>query len=474
MSTPDFMQNLKNIIGSGNIIDSVASVGPMASGGSLTSGASGASSGTTAGSHQGRKVKFMLVSTHCQQYTGYSKVSYGILKQLAKIPWLDVTHFGFQKFANQQFSEGYRPYPPNIRLIDAVAGEQPLEQGFGYKQLPDAIRKVQPDIVMIFNDMSVVGKFIMEIEKSGIPRTFKVWVYCDQVYTTQLNGYLEILNLKAERIFAFTPFWKQCLRDQGVTRPVDVILHGFDSDVYKPLPRAEIRKNMKIPDEAFVFLNVNRNQPRKRYDILIMAFVELLVKYPTKPIFLLCICDKGDKGGWWLFEIFQRELKLRGVREEQFGGRLMVSSQDLVFKDEDINVFYNLANAGVNAADGEGWGLCNFEQMGVGIPQVLPKLGGFREYCTPENSVLVEAKNRYYLPMVYSPVGGEAFAMDPHELCMGMEEYVLDSEKLARHGAAASKTVNSYTWERAVEQLVRRLKQEKEDLDLESGLVANA
>jgi glycosyltransferase involved in cell wall biosynthesis len=276
-----------------------------------------------------------------------------------------------------------------------------------------------------------------------------------------------MLNMKAERIFTFTSGWKQCLKDQGVNRPIDVILHGFDQDMYKQLPRSEIRKNMKIPEDAFVFLNVNRNQPRKRYDILIMAFVELVVKYPTKPIFLMCICDKGEKGGWWLFEIYQRELRMRGVNVEQYGNRLMLSSQDMVFRDEDINLFYNLADVGVNSADGEGWGLCNFEQMGLGIPQVVPNIGGMKEFCRPNNSIIVEAKNRYYLPMVYSPVGGEAFSMDPHDLCIGMEEYVVNTEKKKQHGEEARKTVLGYTWERAAEPLLRRLKQEKEDIDAE-------
>ena len=415
------------------------------------------------GIEEKKKFKFLLVSTHCHQFTGYSKVSYGILNQLSKVPWLDVVHYGFQKFPTQNMPQGYRKYPSNIKVIDAAADEKPFEQGFGFRELPNVIRREKPNVVMIFNDMGIVTRFITEIEKSGIPRTFKVWVYCDQVYPMQLNGYIEVLNLKAERIFAFTPYWRQVLRDQGVTRPVDVLLHGFDNEIYKPLPRAEVRKQFKIPEEAFMFLNVNRNQPRKRYDILIMAFVELLVKYPTKPIFLMCICDKGEKGGWWLFELYQRELKMRGVAVDQFANRLMISSQDLTFRDEEINLFYNLANVGVNSADGEGWGLCNFEQMGVGIPQVLPNVGGFKEFCNSENSTLVEAKNRYYLPTVYSVVGGEASSMDPHDLCMGMEEYLLDSEKLEAHGKKAREDVLKYTWERAVETLVKRLRQEKDD-----------
>ena len=414
------------------------------------------------------KFKFMLVGTHCHQYTGYSKVTWGMIRQLSNVPWLDVVHYGFQKFPNQQFAPGYRKYPSNVKVIDAAANETPFEQGFGFKQLPDAIRKEKPDIVMIYNDMSVVGKFIMEIEKSGIPRNFKLWVYVDQVYNTQLNGYIEMLNGKAERIFAFTSGWKQCLKDQGVNRPVDVLLHGFERETFATLPREEIRKKMNIPLDAFVYLNMNRNQPRKRYDLLIMAFVELIVKYPTKPIFLLCVCDKGEKGGWWLFELFQRELKLRGVPMEQFATRLMLTSQEMSFTDENINLFYNLADVGVNTADGEGWGLCNFEQMGVGVPQVVPALGGFKEFCKSDNSVLVTPKHRYYLPSVYSPVGGEACAVDPHDFCLGMEEYLLDSEKRRTHGEAAKKCVLGYTWEKACEPLIRRLRQEKEDMDAES------
>jgi hypothetical protein len=88
-----------------------------------------------------KKFKFMLVSTHCHQYTGYSKVSWGILRQLAKVSWLDVVHYGFQKFPQQQFATGYRPYPSSIKVIDAAVDEKPFEQGFGFKQLPDVIRK---------------------------------------------------------------------------------------------------------------------------------------------------------------------------------------------------------------------------------------------------------------------------------------------------------------------------------------------
>jgi glycosyltransferase involved in cell wall biosynthesis len=427
--------------------------------GLATRGMGGAAAGPAG--PEGEKLRFLLVSTHAHQFTGYSKISYGILKELSRHPWLSITHFGFQKF--HDVPPTYRPYPAGVEVIDAVQLEKPPQQGFGYSALPDVIRRKKPHVVMIYNDLAVVTQFVEQFRKSGVPRNFKLWVYCDQVYTTQNQPFLDMLNRDADRIFAFTPFWKKCLKDQGITRPVDVLLHGFDKERYFSVPRDLARKQLNLPTDMFLFLNVNRNQPRKRYDLLVMAFVELIVKYPTKPLYLLCLCDKGEKGGWWLFEIFSRELRLRGASIEQFGGRLIITSQNMSFKDEEINMFYNAADAGISTADGEGWGLCQFEQMGVGVPQVVPDIGGYKEFCLKENSMLVEPKVRYYHPTAHCPVGGEAFACDPHDICLAMEEYVLNSQKRAEHGKAAKEKVLTYTWERACEQLVRRLREAKED-----------
>lgn len=417
-----------------------------------------------------KKLKFLLVGTHCHQVTGYSKVTYGLIKELSKETNLEVTHFGFQKHGG--LPPNYRPYPPNIRVIDAAEVERraqppnsPPQQGFGFNVLPDAIRSEKPDVVFIYNDMMVITRFLEEIRKSGVPRTFKIWLYVDQVYNTQLQALLDIINRDADRVFAFTQYWKKCLKEQGITRPIDVLPHGFERDVFTPLNKEETRKKLGLPPDVFILTSLNRNQPRKRYDILLMSFVELIAKYPTKPIFLMCICDKGEKGGWWLFEIFQRELRLRNLPIERFNNRLVLTTTDMNFRDEDINMFYNIADIGISTADGEGWGLCNFEQMGVGIPQVVPDIGGFKEFCSKDNTVIVKPKYRFYQPTAHSPVGGESEACDPHDICMGVEEYLLDSEKRRKHGEAARKAVLEFTWENVTKTFIKRLHQEYEELE---------
>ena len=405
-------------------------------------------------------LQLLLVSTHIHQTTGYSKVSHGIIQELAKESWIKLSHFAFQKTNDK--APCSRTYPSTVDVIDAAALEQPLKQGFNFQLLPEIIRKKKPHVVLLYNDLSVVTQFLEVLRVAGIPRTFKLWVYCDQVYPVQTQAYLDVLNRDADRVFAFTPEWKRCLKDQGVTRPVDVLLHGFDSKSFFTVPKELARKQIALPSDMFLILNMNRNQPRKRYDITIMAFVELIAKYPTKPIFMLCLCDKGEKGGWWLFELFMRELRLRGIQVEQFAQRLIITKQDMTFTDNEINMYYNAADVGISTADGEGWGLCQFEQMGVGVPQVVPAVGGYKEYCNSGNAVVVQPKVRYYLPTMHCPVGGEAQACDPHDICMGLEEYVLNSEKRAAHGAAAKKTVEGYTWTRACAPLLRRLREVKE------------
>jgi glycosyltransferase involved in cell wall biosynthesis len=482
-SAPSYLKSLQEVLGGGSGGDSSSSSGAGGSGSGgnaaaavpklptfltapqLSQGLTTSNGGSTAG-----KLKFLMVGTHAHQFTGYSKVTYNIVKILARQPWAAVTHFGFQK--NAQLPPNYRPYPPNIRVLDAAEMEKKMSppntqglQGFGFNVLPDVIRQEKPDVVFIYNDMAVVGRFLEEIRKSGIPRTFKIWLYVDQVYNCQLQGYLDLINRDADRVWAFSKYWKQCLKDQGITRPIDVLNHGFEKELFTTVPKDQVRKQLGLPNDAFIIMSLNRNQPRKRYDLLVMAFVELIVKYPTKPVFLMCVCDKGDKGGWWIFEIFARELKLRGVPVERFGNRIMLSSQDMTFRDEDINMFYNLADVGINTADGEGWGLCNFEQMGVGVPQVVPDIGGFKEFCTKDNSVLVKPKSRYYMPNVHCPVGGEGEACDPHDICLGIEEYLLDSEKRKNHGEEAKKTVLGFTWEKVTETFLKRLKAEHEEQD---------
>lgn len=412
-----------------------------------------------------KPIKLLFVSTHVNQINGYSKVAYNLIKQIAKCDWIQLVHFGTQKLKN---ADVQRKYPDTVKVIDGSAFDKSNKDGvggtgFAFSELPNVIRNEKPDIVFIYNDLAIINAYIEEIRKAYTARTFKIWTYLDVTYNAPQQALIDNLNRDVDRIFCFTKGWKEELKNSGITRPIDVLNHGIDSTVFRTVPRDLARQTVGLPKEAFIFLSMNRNQPRKRLDILIMAFVELIVKNPIRPIFMLMISDKGDNGGHQLFDIFSRELKRRSASTDLFGNRLLITSSNSCYKDEDINMFYNMADAHVSCAEGEGFGLCSFESMGVGVPQIVPKIKGYSEYCDAENSLMVVPKWRYYLPQVYNIITGEAEAVDVRDVAEAMETYVFDVELRKLHGARGKEKVLQYTWEKAVGILVKRLRYEYEE-----------
>ena len=410
----------------------------------------------------GKKIKVLIVSTHINQVNGYSKVTLNILQQLAAQPWISLVHFGTQKLANGDLG---RKYPTGVKVIDGTAMEKQKMAGFAFSELPGVITSEKPDIVFIYNDLSVICGYIEEIRKAIQNRFFGLWAYVDSNYKSQPQPLIDILNRDVERIFCFTKFWKEEIKSQGITRPVDVMNHGINTQMVRPIPKDLARQSLGLPKDVFLFSSMNRNTPRKRLDLLVMSFVKLIVRFPVKPIFMLVVADKGDKGGYQLFEIFSRELKLAGATTDTFGNRLLITSSNTCYKDDDINLLYNCADVGVSCAEGEGWGLCSFEQMSVGIPQIVPEIGGYTEYCNNNNSIMVKPKMRYYIPQVHNTVTGEAQIVDTEDVAKAMERYVFDEDLRKLHGKLAKEKISEYTWDRCCSTLIKRLKALQEEDD---------
>lgn len=403
--------------------------------------------------------KFLLIGTHAHQTTGYSKVTYNIIQELAKNPNIEVAHFGFQKF--MAAPPNYRTYPVGVEVCDPTAvekaGAAPQEMGFGFSQLPAFVRKFRPDVILIYNDAGIICRFLDKLKEELKPEeraAYKMIIYLDQVYTIQRPELLARMDADAFAYIAFTDYWKSVLEKQGIKKPIHVMRHGFDPTQFKPMDRIEARKKHGIPENLFVFLNINRNTPRKRYDLVATAFAELVARHPTKPLALMCVCDNGETGGFPLQEIYLRELDKRHLPLQFHAHKLMISKQALTYTDEMINELYAMSDVGVTAADGEGFGLCQFEAMGIGIPQIMPNIGGFKDFaCSGVNSFTVEPKHTSYIPLAASSVGGIIEVVDPMDIAVAAENYLLDSELRAAHGAAARETILKYKWDQEVKKL---------------------
>ena len=384
-------------------------------------------------------MRVLLVSTHVDQTTGYSKVAYNLLRQMASlIPKIKLFHFGFQRHPGHT---NHRKVPEGVISYDAAAAEDPKEEGFGFNKLAEYIETVEPKVVLFYNDPLIITKFLEAIQYDKEKASFKVWTYVDQVYLGIARPLLEAIDKASEHVYAFTPYWADVYRSyfpDGSQAKVKVLGHAADAEVFKPVPnRGALRAQMNLPEDAIVFLNMNRNSQRKRLDLTIQGFVGLLAKDPQKPYYLLMATGADpQRGGYYnLQTIFFTECQIRGLNLADVGNRFLIvdTSGNTLYGDASINDLYNLSDFGINTSDGEGFGLCQLEHLQTGAPQIVTDVGSYT-FLDETCSVVIPAPLRTYQTAAM-PLGSFGRETVSDLVQQGMEKAIADLPKL-REGIA--------------------------------------
>lgn len=400
-------------------------------------------------------IRVLFFGTHPKQFNGYSKVVYEIAKVICGVSDIKLTIFGFQNF--HENPKHRTDVPPEIVIYDAFANEQPKGLGFGVNQVKEFVKLNRPDVCIVYNDMLVIQQIVSQLKSVEDP-SFKIIAYIDQVYLHQKREFIDYVNKNVDAAILFTKSWEDCIKKQGLNVPTYYLEHGFNPMTYYPIPRNIARQYFGIRQDDFVILNLNRNQPRKRWDICLKAFAEVVSRRPDEPIKMLIAT--AITGAWNLMEIYERELKKRGLTLEIGMKHIIFLDNPQKITDEETNLLYNVADIGINTCDGEGFGLCNFEQAGIGIPQVVPRLGGFIDFFDDENTMLMDPKMAYYVDSTRDMVCGEALLCDYMDFVDAIEAYYMNKELRERHGQAARKNiVENYSWKRIVDKLVSIVKE---------------
>lgn len=390
----------------------------------------------------GKPTKVLFFATNVRQYNGYSYAIFELAKELATKKDIELTLYGFQNFYRNP--NHLRDLPDNVYEYDAFANEEPKQAGFGFEQITEFVSINQPDVCIVYNDMVVVSNVIDKLYK--VPnKKFKIIVYIDQVYLHQKKEYIQLLNEKADFILAFTKYWEECALSQGIKLPTDYLQHGFNPLIHYPFPKYLARQYYSLKKDDFIILNLNRNQPRKRWDICLQAFAEIVKKHQDKPVKLLIATTL--QGSWNLLEVFERELKKRDLTLEEGMKHLIMIDNPQQLSDEEVNILYNLADIGINTCDGEGFGLCNFQQAAIGIPQVVPAIGGFLDFFDKDTSFMIQPILNLYIESSRDGVGGESQLCLYKDFVDAIDAYITNPKLLEEHGKnARAKILQDYKW----------------------------
>lgn len=175
---------------------------------------------------------------------------------------------------------------------------------------------------------------------------------------------------------AMSRFGQQSMAECGIA--CDYIPHGVDVNVYKPLDKADCRKQFEIDDDKFVVLMVAANQAfpsRKSFPEALAAFAEFHKAHPNSMLHLHTTpMPKGKMlEGIELWPL----INALGI------GDCTVFTDEytmlLGVPDNEMAKIYNAADVLLNPSMGEGFGVPIIEAQACGLPVITTAFSSMPE-----------------------------------------------------------------------------------------------
>jgi hypothetical protein len=346
------------------------------------------------------------------------------------------TCYGFQKNDKHHFDR-FDSNNDNLTFYNATIDK---EDQFGLNEFYKMIKMVQPTCIFIYNDALVTTSFLQIVSKHK-PKDCVVITYLDITQHGVKNDFQNVINDNSDQVLVFSNCWKSELT--LVTKPISVLPHGAN---IPKMDKMTARNSIGIKYEGPILLNLNKNQPRKRLDLTIMALVKYYSQNPESD--LLTIIGSAKEGAWNLSQIIEQECKLQNV-ERDISSMFTFVNNPTYLDDTVINALYNACDIGLNTCDGEGFGLCNAEHAFIGRPQIVPDLPIFRDVLGDFGNY-VPAVNSYYSDSSRDSLGGrcsvgsvDGFA-DEIKKCV--EKGIFYYESLEKH-------MQQYDWNKIIDSI---------------------
>ncbi len=290
----------------------------------------------------------------CQ--TGFARATHGILDVVRETREVAVLAIGYR---GDPHDYPYKMYPC-----------WPGGDMFGIGRLPWMLEEFRPDAVMIQQDPWNIPDYVRAIRAT---KGFETIPIAGAIAVDGKNCKGHLLNGLDLAVF-WTTFALDEATKGGYQNMASVVPLGIDLNRFEQRDKAEARARRRLPDvlprghkreDAFIVGNVNRNQPRKRLDLLLQYFAEWVHRDAIDNAYLyLHIAPTGDDG----YDCLQLA-RYYGVVD-----RLCLATPEVYNGDSDDELVdvYNSFDVNATTTQGEGFGLTTFEAMACGVPCIVP------------------------------------------------------------------------------------------------------
>ena len=275
----------------------------------------------------------------------------------------------FQKFGHEIVVLGINEYGDNPRRAKEFnfpiypCDKGGPEQVYGFHKVWPIIQNERPDILFMLNDPWLIKNY-MDLKPQNTSYPFlKTVAYYPTDSAPLKPEWLKTLNgLNAQ--VCYSHYAEGVIEKSNGTRPTNLqqIYHGVDTKTFFPLNQSIARKFLGIPEDLFIIGMVARNQPRKRFDLLMMAFAAFAKDKPDVKLYLhTALKDIG-------FDIIDIARQLNITDK-------LILTEDITpaqgVSEERLNYIYNSFDVNCLISLGDGFGLPVAESMATGCPQIV-------------------------------------------------------------------------------------------------------
>jgi glycosyltransferase involved in cell wall biosynthesis len=277
-------------------------------------------------------IKLLWVGDAVSQ-TGFARVTHGVLGPLFARGDYDIHVLGVN-YNGDPHDYSYKIYPARL------GGDL-----LGYGRLEKLVTHIKPDVIVVFNDIWVILEYFRILEEMKYEGALVTYFPVDsEGYDPEWVKPL----YRFDRVFVYTNFAGEVLKQAGFKRRAHVIPHGIDTSIYFPMDQKEARRQLNgLDDSDFIVFNGNRNQPRKRIDVTVKGFCKFAADKPNARLYLhMGLIDTG----WNIIGLMERECKKYDIDDME--RRLIITHPELspatAVSEDHLNIIYNTADVGLN------------------------------------------------------------------------------------------------------------------------------
>ena len=264
-------------------------------------------------------------------------------------------------------------------------------------------------------------------------------------------AWVRALNTCSNEIWCPSQWIKEQYARCGIDESrVYVVPNGVDTELFKP----EGNTYPLSTSKSFKFLFVGGSILRKGIDILLDVYLSTFT-----PIDDVCLVIKTF-GSNTVYRRGNLDKELYKASKDPTLPEIELIDEDL--GDEEMAELYRSCDVVVHPYRGEGFGLPIAEAMASGLPVIVTREGGAKEFCREDNAYLIPAFERPTTIGDFPPsvLGSYRwYEPDRRELKAALQYVVSHPKEAEKMGTKARETiVSEFTWKKAAETAYQRLK----------------